>query len=302
MDCSTSLLISKNSLKELEELNMIDSPKCLEELICRKQISILAKSEIASTCADDAISTNSSLSLSPKHRSTRRKSSKKALTRNFTLKEIATKRKYIKRVNPTLELAEAPAKKVKKAAEEQNVKTETQTDSDMMMLVWEDGKAKIVNLQEQQIVTGETPKAQKYTTSQSFKKHNHTHQWSSAETTKFFRALEIFGTDFSMIAMVFPQRNRLQIKNKFIKEEKLDFENVNQKLSKSTKNEKSRLKIFSKANLLQENLSLNEQLGRTETSTLSRRQRADSISSICSTNELDQEIIQDIQSYLSCPK
>jgi hypothetical protein len=60
----------------------------------------------------------------------------------------------------------------------------------------------------------------KLTTSNSFKSYNHTDKWTEPETKKFYRALELFGTDFSLIAQLFPNRNRMQIKNKFLKEEK----------------------------------------------------------------------------------
>mmetsp|Transcript_3975 Transcript_3975/g.3395 ORF Transcript_3975/g.3395 Transcript_3975/m.3395 type:complete len:120 (+) Transcript_3975:692-1051(+) len=54
----------------------------------------------------------------------------------------------------------------------------------------------------------------------SFKQRNHTEKWTEEETRKFLKAIEIFGSDFSMIAKLFPKRNRAQIKNKFRKEEK----------------------------------------------------------------------------------
>jgi hypothetical protein len=71
------------------------------------------------------------------------------------------------------------------------------------------------------------PEKKKVTTSTSFKKINHTEKWTEKETEKFYRALELFGTDFSMIARVFKNRNRNQIKNKFLREEKLAPEKVN---------------------------------------------------------------------------
>jgi len=52
------------------------------------------------------------------------------------------------------------------------------------------------------------------------------------ETRKFYKALEVFGTDFSMIANLFPDRNRIQIKNKFRKEEKESVEVVDECLRK----------------------------------------------------------------------
>ena len=189
MDSTTSFLVPKDSFKSLEDLHFIDSEKSFEDLLCTKQMSLIAKSDAASTCADDTISTKSSSSLSPKQRSSRRKSAKNSLGPNFTLKEIATKRKYIKRAEPKQDIVVPPAKKVKKPAEEPAVKSEVPSDANTMMLVWEDGKAKLVTLPEPQQPVANTPKVQKYTTSQSFKKHNHTLQWTPAETAKFFRVI-----------------------------------------------------------------------------------------------------------------
>ncbi|KAJ1948649.1 hypothetical protein FBU59_001494 [Linderina macrospora] len=45
-------------------------------------------------------------------------------------------------------------------------------------------------------------------------------RWDKAETELFFQALRKFGTDFQMIAGVIPNRNRYDIKNKFLAEEK----------------------------------------------------------------------------------
>jgi hypothetical protein len=70
-------------------------------------------------------------------------------------------------------------------------------------------------------------KKKKVTTSSSFKQSSHTEKWTEKETRKFYRALELFGTDFSMIANVFKNRNRNQIKNKFLREEKIAPEKVN---------------------------------------------------------------------------
>ena len=46
--------------------------------------------------------------------------------------------------------------------------------------------------------------------------------WSPQETGKFLAALQKYGTDFSLIAALFPKRNRRQIKNKFKREERED--------------------------------------------------------------------------------
>lgn len=54
----------------------------------------------------------------------------------------------------------------------------------------------------------------------SRKKIKHASKWSEEETKKFFDAIQQFGTDFSMIARLFPKRSRREIRNKFKKEEK----------------------------------------------------------------------------------
>eukprot|EP00347_Sterkiella_histriomuscorum_P011109 403373722 len=55
----------------------------------------------------------------------------------------------------------------------------------------------------------------------SFMKRQPAEKWKPEETKKFYMALQIFGTDFSLIEKVFNQeRSREQIKNKFRKEER----------------------------------------------------------------------------------
>mgnify|MGYP003577511161 CR=1 FL=1 len=53
-------------------------------------------------------------------------------------------------------------------------------------------------------------------TSMSFRKNNYTKHWTSEETRKFYKGLEIFGSDFSMIAKLFTDRDRLQIKVTYV--------------------------------------------------------------------------------------
>ncbi|XP_078252708.1 uncharacterized protein LOC144592155 isoform X2 [Rhinoraja longicauda] len=60
------------------------------------------------------------------------------------------------------------------------------------------------------------------TTYSSFKKSTHTKPWSDKETDMFFLAISMVGTDFSMIGQLFPNRTRIEIKNKFKREEKLN--------------------------------------------------------------------------------
>ncbi|XP_046723756.1 transcription factor TFIIIB component B'' homolog isoform X1 [Silurus meridionalis] len=58
------------------------------------------------------------------------------------------------------------------------------------------------------------------TTYSSFRKGTYTKPWSNRETDMFFLAISMVGTDFSMIGQLFPHRARVEIKNKFKKEER----------------------------------------------------------------------------------
>uniref|UniRef100_A0A4W5MSD0 Myb-like domain-containing protein n=1 Tax=Hucho hucho TaxID=62062 RepID=A0A4W5MSD0_9TELE len=58
------------------------------------------------------------------------------------------------------------------------------------------------------------------TTYSSFRKGTHVKPWSNKETDMFFLAINMVGTDFSMIGQLFPHRGRTEIKNKFKKEER----------------------------------------------------------------------------------
>merc|ERR1712173_292341 len=44
--------------------------------------------------------------------------------------------------------------------------------------------------------------------------------WSSKKTVKFYKALSVFGTDFSLMQGVFKKKTRQELKLKFKKEEK----------------------------------------------------------------------------------
>lgn len=77
-------------------------------------------------------------------------------------------------------------------------------------------------------------------TSHSFKSRSYSQKWTPEESKLFFRALSLFGTDFSMITLMFQGRNRSQIINKFHKEEKERPEKIEQALM-SHKNCNSRL-------------------------------------------------------------
>jgi hypothetical protein len=66
----------------------------------------------------------------------------------------------------------------------------------------------------------------------SFKKRLHSDKWDDEETKFFYKCLESFGTDFSILEIVLHPRNRNQIKNKYRKEEKLNSRKIENALKK----------------------------------------------------------------------
>ena len=54
----------------------------------------------------------------------------------------------------------------------------------------------------------------------SWVKRKKTVDWTERETVRFFKALSIFGTDFSMMENIFKRRTRHELKMKYKKEEK----------------------------------------------------------------------------------
>jgi len=64
-------------------------------------------------------------------------------------------------------------------------------------------------------------------------------KWSDEENRLFFKLLEYYGTDFSMIEKVFRKkfknRSKTQIKNKFNREEKKNPEKINEIFNKPRK-------------------------------------------------------------------
>ena len=60
--------------------------------------------------------------------------------------------------------------------------------------------------------------------------------WSEEDTDRFYDALRMFGTDFYIISKMFPGKTRRHIKNKFVREERLDPPRINNALlGKETK-------------------------------------------------------------------
>ncbi|XP_077318618.1 transcription factor TFIIIB component B'' homolog isoform X2 [Lithobates pipiens] len=76
------------------------------------------------------------------------------------------------------------------------------------------GKAPIVEGNDPIFERGST------TTYSSFRKSTYSKPWSEEETDMFYLAISMVGTDFSMIGQLFPHRERIEIKNKFKREER----------------------------------------------------------------------------------
>ena len=71
---------------------------------------------------------------------------------------------------------------------------------------------------------------ERYITSASFWNKQKPSKWNAIETAKFYEGLRVFGTDFEMIARLFPERTRRQIKLKFNREERSNKVRVDEAL------------------------------------------------------------------------
>ena len=69
----------------------------------------------------------------------------------------------------------------------------------------------------------------------SFMDLKHTKKWTEEENKLFYKAIELFGLDFSMIEIVLKKRTRDEIKRKFLKEKKENFVEI-EKAINSRKN------------------------------------------------------------------
>lgn len=54
--------------------------------------------------------------------------------------------------------------------------------------------------------------------------------WNEEETERFYDALKMFGSDFLIISKMFAGKTRAQVKNKFLREERLDLVRINNAL------------------------------------------------------------------------
>lgn len=68
----------------------------------------------------------------------------------------------------------------------------------------------------------------------SYRKFHHTKKWTERETAKFYKALGMIGTDFTMIQKLFSHRSRDEIKRKFKREEKLNQALIDKIMSKTS--------------------------------------------------------------------
>lgn len=254
------------------------------------------------------------------------------LDHKMTLKEIISKRCHQKRQPKALkEFLEAEQRSVKNSkrkaeseslSEEETIKkheklndgaaivpqTSTEQKIEAPKLVLKDGKVKLevpsfeAETKEQGPIEVFQDK-KKFTTSNSFKNINHSEKWTEDETEKFFRALEIFGTDFSLIAKLFPNRNRNQIKNKFLKEERVSKEKVDaifkgsssKKLNKIYKNANTLIQATRPAIGSDTSIIANITLDKSKVIT---KIRSDSFNSTSSIDSLDRSIIDDISKML----
>ncbi|KAF7682799.1 Transcription factor TFIIIB component B'' [Astathelohania contejeani] len=72
-------------------------------------------------------------------------------------------------------------------------------------------------------------------TSMTYKKKVANKKWSALETEMFYKGLEICGTEFSLLEGLLIGKTRKQIKNKFLREEKINKEKIDQILKSQRK-------------------------------------------------------------------
>jgi transcription factor TFIIIB component B'' len=77
--------------------------------------------------------------------------------------------------------------------------------------------------------------SQRRITSSSFSNKQKPQKWTLADTEKFYEGLRVFGTDFELIARLFANRTRRQIKLKFNKEERSNRAGVDSALKERKK-------------------------------------------------------------------
>lgn len=151
----------------------------------------------------------------------------------------------------------------------------------------------------------EVTTTKKTVTSNSFKKVNYTEKWTEEETELFYRALQLFGTDFSLITKLFPNRNRNQVKNKFLKEEKTARSKIDSVFQ--SQHSLSTKKIIKHANnylnkkVIKADEDAIERQAQEQISTKpeNTRIRSESFHSACSMNSLDENILENLSDLLT---
>jgi len=250
----------------------------------------------------------------------------------MTLKEIISKRYHLKKSKQRIETkvseishTQSKRKLDRKLIENEEIiaKKEKLNNGQVMTfgkpvenlypvptIVLKDGKAHLetkfdLPLEVQFNTFAVVPEKKKFTTSNSFRNINHSEKWTEEETTRFYRALEIFGTDFTLITKLFPNRNRNQIKNKFLKEEKFSKLKVD-RVFQNTNNSKLK-KLFSKATkalgLLENGQTLQPDFSKFQETRLVpiNKLRSESFHSTSSIDSLDLSIIEDLSDMMKRP-
>lgn len=124
-------------------------------------------------------------------------------------------------------------RKARKTTADEAVNTDATTQIDVAPRVTIQNGKLVANAEPTKVAKKEAPTR---ITSNSFKTINRADKWTDQETEKFYQGLAMFGTDFSMIAILFPKRNRDQVKNKFNKEERTNPDGVNKALTRKGTN------------------------------------------------------------------
>ncbi|KAH7640200.1 hypothetical protein HUG17_10680 [Dermatophagoides farinae] len=126
-------------------------------------------------------------------------------------------------------------------------KIDIPSNTDGMLTIDEKGNIVVNKSDSQTNLQNDKPvmKLKSSTTYNSFRRHERPRSiWSTEETSSFYTALEIVGTDFSLMKAVFykeSDRDRKQLKQKFKREEKNNRDYVDKILYKSLRN-RSKLK------------------------------------------------------------
>lgn len=80
------------------------------------------------------------------------------------------------------------------------------------------------------------------TTGTYMKKKSPHKRWKEEETKKFYKALSICGCDFSLMEMIFKERSRKCLKEKFLKEMRFNRDDVENALQQHKQLDKEKLK------------------------------------------------------------